>query len=85
MKDLRKITRKMGFKNQSIGPWEIVNTGYTDGVGKCGHYDVELGVDGYCRDEECRRKRLKRALEIGEAVRLNDGTIIWTDGVKIGK
>lgn len=80
--DIKKGSRKLGFKNKSAGPWGEGKPEREDGVGKCGHYDVELTKDGYCRDEECRRNRLIRALHDGEAMRLEDGTILWTPGTK---
>lgn len=43
---------------------------------KCGHYDTPDRF-GFCRDEDCRKDRLVKALLEGKAQRLKDGTIIW--------
>ena len=88
MKDLKQFSRRIGFKSSSAGPWNDVNSKPEENnndVGKCGHYDIELSSDGYCRDENCRRARLKRALETGEAIRIPNGNIIWYPGTKIRK
>jgi hypothetical protein len=89
---LRKTISRMGIKPTSAGPWcdgnpkgMLNEEGGVGGVGKCGHYDVELGSDGCCRDDECRRERLIKALEAGEAMMTPEGTILWTPGVKIRK
>jgi len=86
-RDIKKESRRMGIKNSSAGPWGSgkPEEGYTDGVGHCGHYDVELDKFGNCRDEDCRRDRLRKALQTGEAIRTPDGTIIWTPGIRIRK
>ena len=80
-----KSTRGMGFKAKSAGPWGEGKPERPDGVGKCGHYDVELADDGNCRDQDCKRDRLIAALHSGEAMKTPDGTIIWTPGHKIRK
>lgn len=82
---LKRETRRMGYKTKSTGPWNEGEStpGYKDGVGKCGHYDVELDAMGNCRDEDCRRERLIKALRSGEAMRASNGTVIWTPGRKI--
>jgi hypothetical protein len=84
---LKRESRRMGHKTKSAGPWDegAIDSKYKDGVGKCGHYDVELDRFGYCRDEECRRERLVKALHSGEAMRLPNGTLLWTPGHRIRK
>ncbi|KKL71467.1 hypothetical protein LCGC14_2094650 [marine sediment metagenome] len=84
---LRRESRRLGYKSKSAGPWDEgePNSKYKSGTGACGHYDVELDAFGNCRDEECRRDRLTKALHSGEAVRAPNGTIIWTPGHKIRK
>ena len=84
---LRRESRRLGYKTKSAGPWGEGSTDskYKDGVCKCGHYDVEMDSFGNCRDEDCRRERLTKALHSGEAVRAPNGTIIWTPGHKIRK
>jgi len=84
-RDIKRSSYKLGFKNKSAGPWGEGKPEKEDGVGKCGHYDVELTADGYCRDEDCRRDRLIKALHSGEAMRLPNGTILWTPGIKCNK
>ena len=74
MKDIKHVTHALEFRNVSAGPWSHGEG--ADGVGKCGHYDVELDRHGYCRDEECRKKRLADALASGKAVK-HGNTIIW--------
>jgi hypothetical protein len=89
LEGLRRSCFKMQIKSKSAGPWSEViikdTDKYKDGVGTCGHYDVELDALGYCRDEECRRDRLTAALYAGEAMKMKDGTIVWTPGFKIKK
>lgn len=80
--DIKRGSKKLGFKSKSAGPWGEGKPERDDGVGKCGHYDVELDKNGYCRDEDCRRDRLIEALHSGEAMRLPNGTILWTIGMK---
>jgi hypothetical protein len=80
---IKLSTRKLGFKGKSAGPWGEGRQEKEDGVGICGHYDVELDEHGYCRDEECRYNRLIDALKKGEAMKTPDGTIVWTPGQKI--
>lgn len=87
LKGLKRESGRLGHRNKSAGPWGsgIAEEKYHDGVGRCGHYDVELDANGYCRDEDCRKERLKKALEAGEAIRLPDGNIIWAVDTKIRK
>ncbi len=84
---LKYESRRLGYKSRSAGPWDegSVDAKYKGGVGLCSHYDVELDAFGNCRDEDCRRERLTKALHSGEAVRAPNGTIIWTPGHKIRK
>lgn len=86
-RDIKRVSRFLGIKSKSAGPWgEGKPEGdYKDGVGLCGHYDVELDKFNNCRDEECRRERLINALHTGEAMRAPNGTIIWTHGTIIRK
>ena len=83
--DIKRESRRIGFKQKSAGPWGEGKPEAPDGVGKCGHYDVELDKNGYCRDEECRRDRVIRALHDGEAMMSPSGTLIWTPGTTIRK
>lgn len=48
-----------------------------DGVGECGHWDSQLDRHGYCRDIDCRRKRLVAALISGDAFKMACGTLVW--------
>lgn len=82
-RDIKRESCRLGIKSKSAGPWDEGKPERAHGVGKCGHYDVELTADGYCRDENCRRERFIKALHDGEAMKLPNGTIIWTPGVKI--
>lgn len=87
-RDIKRASRVLGIKSSSSGPWGEgrPDRKYKDGVcPACGNYDVELDKFNYCRDEECKRKRLVNALHIGEAIRTPDGTIIWTHGTIIRK
>lgn len=84
-RDIKRASRVLGIKNKSAGPWGIGKPEAIDGVGHCGHYDVELDKFGYCRDEECKKERLSNALHSGEAIKTPDGSIIWTHGSKIRK
>ena len=84
MMGLKKSSRKLGFKSKSTGPWgdgDVKDS--ADGVGLCGHYDVELDSHGYCRDENCKHERLVKALYNGEAMMTKNGTLVWTPGSKI--
>jgi hypothetical protein len=87
LEGLKKMTSRMLIKTKSAGPWDEITEKergkYHDGVGLCGHYDVELDALGYCRDEECRRDRLHKALLTGEAMMTKEGIIVWTPGLKI--
>lgn len=87
MEGLRKSLYRMGIKSKSAGPWDEVSAEkrgrFTDGVGTCGHYDVELDAFGYCRDLECRRDRLTLAILNGEAMMSKDGVLIWAPGTKL--
>lgn len=85
--DIKRASRRMGIKSTSAGPWGKgkFEKGYTDGVGLCGHYDVELDRFNNCRDEDCRRDRLIKALHTGEAMKLPNGTLLWTPGTIIRK
>jgi hypothetical protein len=89
LEGLKRVSSRMLIKPKSAGPWDEISEKekgkYHDGVGLCGHYDVELDALGYCRDEECRRDRFLKALYDGEAMKMSDGTIIWTPGFKIQK
>ena len=76
-------TKRLGWKAKSAGPWGEGRPSSKDGIGRCGHYDVELDDNGYCRDEDCRYNRLIEALKSGEAMKTPDGTILWTPGIKI--
>lgn len=86
-KDIKKASRRIGINSTSAGPWGSgkPEEGYKDGVGLCGHYDVELDKFNYCRDEDCKRERLIKALHTGEAMKTPDGTILWTPGTIIRK
>ena len=92
MEVLWKIKNKLNIKFHSTGPWtegvrkHVLNE--DGGVGfvcKCNHYDLESDKFGYCRDEDCRYTRMVRAFYSGEAIKLKDGTIVWTPGNKIVK
>jgi hypothetical protein len=87
LQGIRKECFKMQIKTKSSGPWDEISDmykgKYRDGVGLCGHYDTELDDFGYCRDEDCKRDRLIKALYDGEAMKTKDGDIIWTPGFKI--
>lgn len=80
---IKRISGKMGYKHSSTGPWSSGKPSVDGGVGKCGHYDEELDMHGYCRDRDCKRERFIEALHNGEAIRMPDGTIIWTPGIKV--
>jgi len=80
---LKRETKRMGFKQKSAGPWDEGKPEREHGIGKCGHWDSELDAHGYCRDEDCRRERLIKALHNGEAMKAPTGVIIWTPGQKI--
>lgn len=88
MKDLRKMSRMAGFKQQSAGPWELSQSDqikYKDSeYPACHKYDTQPDKFGFCRNNECRGDRLIGALMRGEARRLSNGTLIWyQDGIKI--
>ena len=75
--------RKMGFKSSSTGPW--AEKVYHDDGGicaNCGQYDIYLEGE-FCRDDDCKRDRLIKALHTGEAMMMKDGTLLWTPGTKI--
>lgn len=80
MDDLRKHTQAhMRLKaggSSIIAPSDGVE-GIGESVGRCGHWDAEYDQHGYCRDQECRRDRLIKALETGDAFRTPDGTLMW--------
>ena len=84
---LKKACMKMQIKTKSAGPWDEISEKekgrYHDGVGLCGHYDVELDEFGYCRDEDCKWERFMKALQTGEAMKTKEGLIVWTPGTKI--
>lgn len=84
---LKKAASRLLIKSKSAGPWDEISEKergkYHDGVGLCGHYDVELDENGYCRDEDCKFQRLLKALQSGEAMKTEDGLLIWTPGIKI--
>ena len=80
---IKKETRRLGVKAKSAGPWGEGKPEANDGVCiSCKTYDVELTEGGYCRDDDCKRDRLIKALYAGEAMKLPNGTILWTPGVK---
>ena len=81
--DIKKASRKLGIKSKSAGPWGEGKPEADDGVGKCGHYDVELTKEGFCRDDDCKYERLVQAFKDGEAMKLPNGNIVWTPGHKI--
>jgi len=86
--DIKKVSGRMGIKKKSAGPWGEgkAEEGYRDGMcPACGHYDTEMDRFGYCRDEDCKRERFIKALHTGEAMKLPNGTIIWTPGTVIRK
>jgi len=88
MKDLRRASRKIGFKQQSAGPWELSQSKelkHKDGVcPACNEYDTELNKFGFCREIDCKRDRVVSALKRGEAMMLPNGTLLWMqDGTKI--
>ena len=80
---LKREARRMGFKNKSAGPWDEGKAEKEHGVGKCGHWDSQLDDMGYCRDEDCRRERLIKALHNGEAMMTSTGVLLWTPGQKL--
>ena len=87
LEGLKRASSRLLIKTKSAGPWDEISEKergrYHDGVGLCGHYDVELDHLGYCRDEECKRERVIEALHTGEAMMTKDGMLVWTPGVKI--
>jgi hypothetical protein len=89
LEGLKKMTSKMLVKSTSAGPWYNLSDEqkgkFRDGVGLCNHYDTELDSLGFCRDEECRRNRVMKALHSGEAMMTPDGVLVWCPGVKIRK
>ena len=92
MQDVWHIKNKLGIKNHSSGPWQdgvrkqSINRDGTVGVDcLCGHWDLETDKFGYCRSEDCRYERLVKAFYNGEAMKLKDGSILWTPGVKLVK
>ena len=81
--DIKKGSKKLGFKGASAGPWGEGKPEREGGVcPACDQYDVELDAFGYCRDEECRRNRFIKALRDGEAMKLPNGDLLWTPGTK---
>lgn len=80
---LKKESNRMGFKQKSAGPWDEGKPEAPFGTGKCGHWDSELDRFGYCRDEDCKRDRFIKALHDGEAMKLPNGTLLWTPGNKL--
>lgn len=72
MDDLKRSSRRMGHLQSRA--WETVGV---EPAGKCGHWDTSYDKHGYCRDQECRRARLIKALHTGQAFRLKDGTLMW--------
>jgi hypothetical protein len=61
-------------KFKSPSAFVTFNSGEAEG--KCGHWG-EVDRFGYCLDEDCRHKRLVKALIAGEARKLPDGTLVW--------
>ena len=89
-RDIKKVSRRLGIKGKSAGPWGEGKPEAKDGVcPACKQYDVELDKNGYCRDNDCKHDRLVKALIAGEAMKLPptpeepDGRIIWTPGTKL--
>ncbi|KKL04516.1 hypothetical protein LCGC14_2615260 [marine sediment metagenome] len=83
-RDIKRASGRLGFSRSSVGPWNEGKPEAEDGVcPKCKQYDVELDMNGYCRDENCRRERLVKALQEGEAMKTSEGVIVWTPGLKL--
>lgn len=82
-RDIKKVSGRMGFKAKSAGPWEGRPEAKDGNCKSCGEYDVQLDNSGHCRDDNCRRDRLIKALYDGEAMKTKEGTIIWTPGHRI--
>lgn len=79
MEGTRRETRRMGLRGQGdlySSPGGKVGVG--EDVGKCGHWDAEYDAHGYCRDLDCKRERLLKALQCGDAFMTKDGILVWT-------
>ena len=68
------IGKNEGPQFKSPQSFLIFNSGEREG--KCGHWG-EVDRFGYCLDEDCRHKRLVRALINGTAKKLPNGLLVW--------
>lgn len=79
MEGIKRESFRLGAKGQSI----YRNGEKGDGVCSiCDQWTAELDHDGRCKEEDCKRRRLQRAVAMGKAAEVmidNIRTIIFTD------